>query len=281
MRTPKRRLLTTRITEMSELKTVGELVRDDRLASKIRALVYRGGTLELEEPAAPSCSACHDAGWLRLELSISHENFGKPSECLACGVVAQRRRERLVRESGIDASMLGFTLESYAERTGKRALVEKIRGHIDAAAIVLVGPVGVGKTGISAALLLNKISEGQRARMISAPSFFARLRSTYDRRSDSADGEREADVLADLATVPMLGLDDIGRGTISEWGQERLFSLVCSRLATPGLRTIVTSNLDGDGQGLADHVWPATFDRLRGAAKPFIRISGESLRGVA
>jgi DNA replication protein DnaC len=161
--------------------------------------------------------------------------------------------------------------------SGKQQLVDDVRaawGGTDRW-LLLTGPVGLGKTGLAVSLLLEAMRAGSGGLYVVTPSFLSRIRATYTR----GKGDDETDEMAVLASVieaPVLVLDDLGKVTLTEWGQEKLFTLVNERYIA-GRRTIVTSNLDTEDGSLEGHLWPATWDRIRGMSEVF-RLTGSSLR---
>lgn len=112
----------------------------------------------------------------------------------------------------------------------------------------LFGDVGAGKThaacGAIRAFVQSHIVDvlgepmymGKRARFVNAPSWFAALKGTYGKR-----GESEQEVFDRYAACGLLVLDDLGKGSKSEWAVERLYMLVDYRWSRK-LPTIVTSN---------------------------------------
>lgn len=230
------------------------------------------------------CPRCRDHGYLRRDVPSHDPDFGRPVEC-SCGLIARRRYERIWAMSQVPASMRHFTLDSFAEASGKHELAADVRAAWDTTDrwLLFVGPVGLGKTGLAIALLLETIEAGIGGLYVVTPTFLSRIRATYTRTSD---GEvDELDVLASVIEAPLLVLDDLGKVSLSEWGQEKLFTVVNERYLARR-RTIVTSNLDVHDPEtickdrctcLEAHLWEATWDRIRGQADVF-RLTGESLR---
>lgn len=228
---------------------------------------------EPEAAAEPSCERCRGVGLLRRNVAADHPEFGRPIEC-PCGLVAARRRLRIWEASQIPVAFQGYTLDSYAERSGRHVLVESLRTWQQGAEwLVLVGDVGVGKSGIAASLLLEWMRSGQSGLYLVTPTFLSRLRATYRENGDDVD---ELAVLGSVISAPLLVLDDVGTARLSEWGQEKLFTLVNER-AMAGRRTIVTSNLLVSDGALEAHVGSRTWDRIRGNAV-VLELRGESLR---
>lgn len=225
------------------------------------------GTAAVEDEPAPvvGCSRCKDAGWLSRQ--------GVAVEC-PCGLVAFRRTERVFAQSAVPLSMRCWTLQSFADRSGRHALAADIRNVWDTTDrwLLLTGPVGVGKTGIAVSLLNEHLARGDGGLYVVAPTLLERIRSTYD----ADEKVSESTVMTALTQTPLLLIDDLGKVKLTEWGQEKLYTLISERYGARR-RTIVTSNYGlADGR-LEAHLWDATFDRLRGASELF-EIDGASLR---
>jgi hypothetical protein len=229
-----------------------------------------------EAPPAPTCARCMDSGYLRRDVPATDRDFGRLVEC-PCGTIQTRRMTKIWASSEIPPTMRHYSLASFALRSGKQALVDDVRASWDEGTrwLLLTGPVGLGKTGIAVSLLLEAMHAGSGGLYVVTPSFLSRIRATYTRVKD---GEvDEMDVLGSVISAPLLVLDDVGKVALSEWGQEKLFTVINERYLA-GRRTIVTSNLDVEGErSLEDHLWPATWDRIRGSSDIF-RLTGESLR---
>lgn len=189
---------------------------------------------------------------------------------------AQRRRQRWIVAKRVEMAWAGaqiptsyreHTLDSWvAKSTDPEAMVkaELLRQWISTERwLILTGQYGAGKTGVLVALLRELAGSGESVLFVNAPAMLRRVRATFDR---GGDGPSEQEVVATLAEVGVLGLDDIGKERLSEWGQELLYDVV-NRRYSEGRRTIVTTNLPlratSDGvPSLESHVQAATFWRL-------------------
>lgn len=112
----------------------------------------------------------------------------------------------------------------------------------------LYGKTGRGKThaacGAVRAFVERHVIEvegeylyhGPRARFVNVPVWFSEIRSTYDRK-----GESEREVFDRYARCSLLVLDDLGKGSKTEWAVERLYMLLDHR-CNECLPTIITSN---------------------------------------
>ena len=227
------------------------------------------------------CGRCNNVGYLRADVPSDHPRFGKPSEC-PCGIVDARRRRTIWESAELPPAFQRFSLDAYVALTGKTAVVDDLRAWQESDRwLLLIGEVGVGKTGLAVSLLAEWLKDGKHGLYVVTPDFLSRIRATYGRAGGDVD---ELEVLGSVISAPLLVLDDLGTVTLTDWGKEKLFTLINQRMLK-GLRTIVTTNLqleatqDGE-ESLPQHIGARTWDRIRGQADVMV-LTGESLRGRA
>ena len=133
--------------------------------------------------------------------------------------------------------------------------------------LTLTGNVGTGKTHVAVGLVKLACGLGIEARFLTMDELLAAIKATYDRerrparRRDLTPGE--ADLLDELASLPLLALDDLGTENPTPWARDRLYTLVNRRYL--GQRpTIVTTNLSLEA--LANRLGERTVSRLWGAS---------------
>lgn len=153
----------------------------------------------------------------------------------------------------------GYTLSAQTE--GKKladALTDWIKAD-GAPWLILTGPTGTAKTGLSISLLKLLCLRGQRSLVIREKALLDRIRATYNRTRGS-DEPTEQTVLDELRGVPVLLIDDVAApgSAVSDWAQGQLFDVLNARYSARR-RTLMTSNLAAEE--LSDYLGPRIWSR--------------------
>ncbi len=178
------------------------------------------------------------------------------------------------REGGLDSSMrleqwdktakVSFDKRMLAELTSLRFL--ESHQHV-----VVLGPVGVGKTFLATALGHIACRHGYRVRFQRADAMLRTLRQSR------LDNSRDAEMIA-LTTVDLLILDDFALEPMSKEESKDVYQLFLERTGRASM--VVTSNRDtAEWLAMFDDVLLAqsAVDRFKNAAYDFL-IEGESYR---
>lgn len=171
--------------------------------------------------------------------------------------------------------------EAYQGWSGRlgRADAAALRAYVGGKAgrfLLLRGGEGLGKSTLAATVAAQIVGrEGVSAAYRSAPIAL----SSFSYRS------REVDPVAELSSVPVLVLDDLGAGNegITAVQERGLWSVIDARWANPATHTIVTTNMavttSREGIGLADYLGATAWARLSDDLTS-LHLSGESFRGA-
>jgi len=177
-------------------------------------------------------------------------------------------------EAGLDAGMTFELFDKSAKVTyDKRMLAElaSLRFLEAHRHVVILGPVGVGKTFAASALGHVACRHGYHVRLIRADAMLQLLRKSR------FDNSRDAEMAA-LTSVDLLILDDFALEPMSKEESRDVYQLFLERTGRASM--IVTSNRDtGEWIAMFDDVLLAqsAVDRFKNSAFDFV-IEGESYR---
>jgi DNA replication protein DnaC len=224
------------------------------------------------------CPRCQGQGvYAQAVLACDDGDLQAQEQMLACD--CRQRPAELWRRANLPAGRFdGLTLadvdwtcvEPPEVATAVRDFAEHLETWLaEGMGLTLTGNVGTGKTHVAAGLVKLACGLGIEARFLTMAELLAAIKATYDReraaphRRGGADAPGEADLLDELAGLPLLALDDLGTENPTSWARDRLYTLVNRRYL--GQRpTIVTTNLSLEA--LADRLGERTVSRLWGAS---------------
>ena len=182
-----------------------------------------------------------------------------------------------IRRAGLPEQ---WTLESFPWKRQPGVSQRQIRGFAEldfiakAENIVLIGPTGVGKTGIASGLLLKALQNGYRG-------IFLRAQDLFDEMYASLADRSSRKLINRLARVDVLLVDEMGYLNLRPEQTNIFFKLMEERYRRKA--TIITTNLDYEewhnflgNKGLVT----ALLSRLRHQCHT-VRIDGPSLREPA
>ncbi len=237
------------------------------------------------------CDKCEDGGgcwggWLFREdpyqgRSIIIRNgllIGKE-----CGKYHKYAERTALGGSGVGKRFLDCSLDSYIPATNeqKKALAA-IEAYADGlltedgvtdTGLLIVGPVGTGKTHLAVSILREAHRLGLGIAFAQVPQVLADIRAGIGR------GDEEATAQIDMySEVSVLALDDLGSERVTDWVHEQLF-LIINRRYEEMLPTIITSN--DSLEILEEHLGKRIASRLAGMCigvaldGPDYRLGGE------
>lgn len=200
------------------------------------------------DPAA-GCPICHGAGFVVLDLPVSHPEFGRavPCQCRA-GEIATRRQAEIVRGSNL-SQFTQMTFETFLpdgvglpedQRTNLRRAFQKARAFAahPEGWLLFTGTYGSGKTHLAAAIAQEVLGRGEPVLFVVAPDLLDHLRAAFGPSSETSFDDRfEA-----VRQAPLLILDDFGSQSATAWAREKLFQILNYRYVAH-LPTVLTTNL--------------------------------------
>lgn len=168
--------------------------------------------------------------------------------------VAARYQKRIQRHTNESKLLVGKTLDSFDFKKAKSINAAQIQAIADdtswtrqAKNIVLFGPSGVGKSHLACAIGYRLIEQGVRV-------FFASTTALVQKLQKARQELKLAEMLAKLARIPVLILDDLSYVKKNELETSVLFELIADRYESNSL--IITSN---QPFGEWDQVFPDTM----------------------
>jgi len=218
---------------------------------------------------------CNGMGYVHLNVQPGHPLFGVAIPCVCQrDSRARERAERLRSMCGLSERALAeMTFAAFgpaAARNGTGQAIgapearqmEALRTYCLRYAdrpegwLILVGPIGSGKTHLAAAIAGECMAHGMAVHMATMPDLLDMLRQGY---AEDAD-ERFEQRLEWLRDVGLLILDDLGTENATPWATEKLYQIVNYRYERR-LPMVVTSNVDPRRIG-ANRVEPRVLSRL-------------------
>jgi DNA replication protein DnaC len=103
--------------------------------------------------------------------------------------------------------------------------------------LLFYGSVGTGKSHLAISIYKEIKQKGFTAIYLEMDKIMRIIRDTWDKNSENTENE----FFKVLQDVDLLVLDDLGAEHTNNWVQEKLFSILNSRL---GKNTIITTNID-------------------------------------
>ena len=288
------------MTNVTDVTNVAHLPLDDAnhpaWADSAYSVEAQGEVCVAQIGLRPECPLCGGSGRARIET----EGVITMGRCRC-----QRLPDRiqLFNRSQLPARFAAATFVSFAQDpsgqlkdldpSSIRALgecsqwVEAFDPTQENRGLVLHGPVGRGKTHLMVALLRELIfRHGVEVRFVEFSRLLSMLKEGY------SSGRSDAGILGDLATVPVLAIDELGKGRLSDWELAVIDEVISRRYNAMGC-TIATTNYKpgevtgfesanlstakGPSQNLADRVGDRVYSRLCQVVD-FIEVSGKDHR---
>ncbi len=185
-----------------------------------------------------ACPCCEGTG-REVVATPSGEQLLQPC---SCGLLALARRVHLYNQAKIPglfhcSKISEFRCQTSSQRV-TRSHFERIRDAFEPGSkgAALFGSPGVGKTHLMTALAgWMTLTRGIEVRYADFSNLIAELKAGYDQ------GHGEVHVLGPVTEVPVLMIDELGKGRGSEWERGVIDSII-SRRYNAGLSTFFATN---------------------------------------
>ena len=201
----------------------------------------------------PNCPQCGGVGYVRVDVPVGHEKFGKLEPCICRAKdIAEGARTRLFAMSNLDRlshlEFENFSPSGNAKAKSTITLQEMERlqrafevcqefARLHEGWLLLEGGYGCGKTHLAAAIANDAVSRGTPTLFITVPDLLDSLRFAY------ADPETTFEQrFEEIRSANLLILDDFGTQNATGWAQEKLFQITNYRYINK-LPTVITTNL--------------------------------------
>ena len=226
---------------------------------------------EISATSTCSLGQCDGTGW----IPVTYPDGSRAVRpCLCREQAIQRNRlERLFRECRIPVRFRGKTLDKTDRGLCPKgfdvsaAYVRDWEKHrTDGRGLMLVGPVGCGKSHLLYAVLQELVRRGVSGFGQTVPDLLDEL------RPGNGDSDEKLRLLRE---IQLLLLDDLGAQRDTEWVTERLFVILNARYNAM-LPTLITSNLTLEELDKAPG-WKRITDRILEMCD-VVRLDGPSHR---
>jgi DNA replication protein DnaC len=200
----------------------------------------------------PDCPHCGGVGFLRLDVPMGHEKFGRLEPCVCrAGEIADNARQRLYAMSNLERlSHLTFAnfnasgnpkaeFVSPQEAAGLREALEASEQFARTLSgwMLIEGSYGCGKTHLAAGIANECVHRGVPTLFITVPDLLDSLRFAYNDPETTFEARFD-----DIRSADLLVMDDFGTQNATPWAQEKLFQIINYRYINK-LPTVITTNL--------------------------------------
>lgn len=189
------------------------------------------------------CPICKGAQFVYPHNGNGKVDYSRVVPCLcARAKLAEAKRHRMLRLCELPLKAQSWTFENFEVLPGLEeayeAALELAEERGDSNWLTLMGGTDKGKSHLLAAVCHRWLQKGKPARYAYVPLLFDELRRGFGIEGDMSYEARWGFFI----NVPLLALDDLGTENRTPWVQERLDTIIDSRL-TSGLALVVTTNL--------------------------------------
>lgn len=187
---------------------------------------------------------CKDAQKYWNEYDLKKSRIIEEEKKLELMQEFSRKVEKIIKNSKMSKRNLNYKFDNFEiNDSNKKAFnnlknySEKLVNNIEKKGLILVGNNGVGKTHLACSIANKFIENGIPVIYGTLINLLAELRNSYE--IDNSISEME--IIKLYENVDLLIIDDLGKEKPSEWGLEKLFTIINSRYENK-LPVIITTN---------------------------------------
>ena len=155
-----------------------------------------------------------------------------------------KKVKKIIKNSNMSKRNLDYKFENFSVNINNRNVFESIKKYTERLVekaenkgLIIVGDNGVGKTHLACSIGNALIKNGIPIIYGTLINLLAEVRNSYGIDTNIS----EMDIIKLYECVDMLIIDDLGKEKPSEWGLEKLFTIINSRYEN-NLPVIITTN---------------------------------------
>lgn len=187
---------------------------------------------------------CNDAQAYWNEYDLKKLRMLEEEKKLELMQELSKRVERIIKNSKMSKRNLSYKFDNFEPNNSNKKIFnslkkysEKLVNGIEKKGLILVGNNGVGKTHLACSIANKLIENGIPIIYGTLINLLAELRNSYDTDNNIS----EMEIIKLYENVDLLIIDDLGKEKPSEWGLEKLFTIINSRYEN-NLPVIITTN---------------------------------------
>ena len=152
--------------------------------------------------------------------------------------------EKNIKNSKMSKRNLNYKFDNFETNNSNKKVFDNLKNYseklvkcIEKKGLILVGNNGVGKTHLACSIANELIENGIPVIYGTLINLLAELRNSYDTENNIS----EMEIIKLYKNVDLLIIDDLGTEKPSEWGLEKVFTIINSRYEN-NLPVIITTN---------------------------------------
>ena len=154
--------------------------------------------------------------------------------------------DKIIKNSKMSKRSLNYKFENFEVNSNNKKVYQSLKDYSERfvnleerKGLILTGNNGVGKTHLACSIANELIKNGIPIIYGTLINLLAELKNTYDNDNNIS----EMEIIKLYEKVDLLVIDDLGKEKPSEWGLEKLFTIINSRYEN-NLPVIITTNYD-------------------------------------